>query len=121
MNGDEIQDNYRPTQALNNRTVYHHVAGQAVETETETEAPCAIVASNCTMDSDCCSGRRFNRTIFGLSFGFKNGLRLHFDCETRLNYPLLEQFLSVGESQAKTGVIFQAETLAKIVLLNWVP
>jgi len=56
INGDEIQDNYRPTQALNNRTVYHYVAGSGYE---EPEAPCA---SNCTMDSDCCSGSACDNT-----------------------------------------------------------
>ena len=28
------------------------------------------------------AGRRFNRKIFDLSFGLKNGLRFHFDSET---------------------------------------
>ena len=38
-------------------------------------------------------GRRFNRNIFGLSFGSKNGLRFHFDSETCLSYPFLNIFL----------------------------
>ena len=32
-------------------------------------------------------------TIFGFSFGLKNGLRFHFDPETHLNYPFLNIFL----------------------------
>ena len=39
------------------------------------------------------SGRRFNRTSFGLSFRMKNGLRFRFDSETCLNYPFLNIFL----------------------------
>ena len=38
------------------------------------------------------SGRRFNRKIFGLSFGLKNGSRFHFDSETWLNNPFLDIF-----------------------------
>ena len=62
MYGDEIQDNYRPTQALNNRTVYHHVAGPAGSGSADADtivapAPCDDKgASNCTTDSDCCLG-----------------------------------------------------------------
>ena len=67
------------------------------------------------------SGRRFIRNFFGLSFGLNKGLRFHFDSETCLNYPIFEHFLSVGKSQAKTQVVFQAETQAKIFLLNWAP
>ena len=39
------------------------------------------------------TGKRFNRkTIFGLSFGLKNGWRFHFNSETCLNYPFLNIF-----------------------------
>ena len=34
-------------------------------------------------------GRQFNRKIFGLRFGLKNGLRFRFGC---LNYPFLNIF-----------------------------
>ena len=40
-------------------------------------------------------GRRFNRNLFGLTFGLKNGFRLRFDSETCLNYPFLSFFLVV--------------------------
>ena len=30
---------------------------------------------------------------FGLNFGLKNGLRFHFDSETCLNYPFMNNFL----------------------------
>ena len=33
--------------------------------------------------------------------------------------PIFEHFRSVGKSQAKTQVVFQAKTQAEIVLLNW--
>ena len=35
--------------------------------------------------------------------------------------PIFEHFLSVGKSQAKTQVVFQAEIQAKNFLLNWAP
>ena len=34
---------------------------------------------------------------------------------------IFERFLSVGKSQAKTRVVFQAKTQANIFLLNWAP
>ena len=38
-------------------------------------------------------GRQFNRKIFALSFGLKNGLRFRFGFLTCLNYPFLKIFL----------------------------
>ena len=56
-------------------------------------------------------GTQFNRKKIGLSFGLKNRLRFHFDSETCLNYLFLNVFLSVGESEAKTQVIFSSQKL----------
>ena len=46
------------------------------------------------------AGRQFNRTIFGLNFGLKNGLRFHFDCDMS-KLPVFELFLSVGNLKPK--------------------
>ena len=61
----------------------HETKGSVVVLDPSTMAPPPLVSS----------GRRFNRNIFGLSFGLKNGLRFHFDSETCLNYPFLKIFL----------------------------
>ena len=47
------------------------------------------------------TGTQFNRKLFGLNFGLKNGLRFHFDYKTCLNYPIFEHFISVGNLKPK--------------------
>ena len=52
-------------------------------------------------------GTQFNRNIFVLSFGLKNGLRFNFDSETCLNYPFLNVFYSVGNLKPKLKLFFK--------------
>ena len=52
-----------------------------------------IVENSQRVSGNKTTGRRFNRTNFGLSFGLKNGLRFRFDSETCPNYPFLNIFL----------------------------
>ena len=66
------------------------------------------------------TGRRFNRQLFGWSFGLKKGLRFRFYSETCLNYQFLNSFLVKGISSQNSSHLFLKPTLKPtLFLLNW--
>ena len=54
------------------------------------------------------AGTQFNRNIFGLSFGLKNGLRFRFDSAKCLNYTFLNVFL-VSEISSQNSIGFSSQ------------
>ena len=66
-------------------------------------------------------GSQFSRNKFGLSFGFKNRLRLHFDSERCLNYPFWNGFLVKGISSQNSSGFSSRNSSQFFFLLNWAP
>ena len=66
------------------------------------------------------SGWQFNRKIIDLSFSSKNGLRVHFDSVSCLNYQILNIFL-VERIAIQIQINCRAATQANVFLLDWVP